>query len=128
MKSFRHTIIMTIGFLSLALGIVGALLPILPTAPFLILAAFCFANTNKRFHRYLVEHPQLGPPITDWEKHRVIRKKSKWLATIAILIGAGVAFAIIGPHYIFFATYGAIVPLILLFIWTKPSHPPDEAQ
>ena len=56
-----------IGMLSLVLGVVGIFLPLLPTTPFLLLSAWCFANSSERAHRWLTQHPQLGAIIYAWQ-------------------------------------------------------------
>ncbi|MEP2990102.1 MAG: YbaN family protein [Parasphingorhabdus sp.] len=71
------------GLASLALGGIGVILPLLPTVPFMILAAFCFANSSPRLERWLVEHKTFGPHIQNWRKGRAITRKGKWAATIA---------------------------------------------
>ncbi|PTQ66674.1 YbaN family protein [Pseudomonas sp. GV071] len=58
--------LLTLGWLSVVLGVVGIFLPVLPTTPFLLLAAACFARSSERFYRWLVDHPKLGPWIRDY--------------------------------------------------------------
>jgi len=68
------------GTLSLALGVIGIFLPLLPTTPFILLAAACFARGSARFHHWLVTHPRFGPLVRDWQAHRSIPLRAKCLA------------------------------------------------
>ena len=83
------------GCLALALGIAGAILPLLPTVPFIILAAFCFARSSPRLERQLLEHPHLGPHIHRWRTNGAISRKGKRAATAAFALSAllGILFA-----------------------------------
>ncbi|MEN0108508.1 MAG: YbaN family protein [Pseudomonas sp.] len=69
--------LLTIGWLSVVLGVVGIFLPVLPTTPFLLLAAGCFARSSERFYRWLVDHPKLGPWIRDYLDGNGIPLKGK---------------------------------------------------
>ena len=64
------------GFAAVALGIAGILLPLLPTVPFMILAAFCFARSSPRFEARLIEHPVFGPHIIRWRTNGAISRRS----------------------------------------------------
>lgn len=75
------------GWIFTALGVIGAFLPILPTTPFFLLAAYCFSKSSPRFHQWLLSLPVMGAGLRDWEKNRVIRPKAKALCIIMILIG-----------------------------------------
>jgi uncharacterized protein len=77
-----------LGWLSFALGVIGAFLPILPTTPFLILSAYLFSKSSPRFHTWLLDLPWAGGAIKDWEKNRVIRPRAKILCTIMLIISA----------------------------------------
>ena len=78
------------GILCLILGFIGVFLPLLPTTPFILLAAFCFSKSSERIHRWLLQHPRFGPLIRDWQEHRVIRPRAKLLAStmIGVTLGA----------------------------------------
>lgn len=74
------------GMLSVVLGIVGIFLPLLPTTPFMLLAAACFAQSSPRFHNALLESRTFGPIIKQWQAQRSIPKKSKNLAIFLVVV------------------------------------------
>ncbi|MFV0473818.1 MAG: YbaN family protein [Pikeienuella sp.] len=110
---------LVIGFIAVGLGAVGAALPVLPTVPFLLLAAFAFARSSPRFYDWLIGHPVFGPPIADWRAHGAIRRRVKWISTASI--GAAIIPAVVLslPAWLI-ATEAAILTLVLIFIWTRP--------
>lgn len=69
------------GLLSLVLAVLGVILPGLPTTPFVLLAAGCFAKASPRLHAWLLMHRWMGPMVRDWEAHRTLPLKVKYLAT-----------------------------------------------
>ena len=69
-----------LGAVSLAVGIVGIVLPLLPTTPFVLLAAACWAKASPRFHRWLHQHRYFGPMIQNWEEKRAVPRRAKYLA------------------------------------------------
>jgi hypothetical protein len=81
-----RAVLVAAGFVSVALGIAGLVLPVLPTTPFMLLAAACFARSSPRFHRWLLQHRTFGPIVAEWEAHRAIAWKTK-LWAIALMSG-----------------------------------------
>jgi len=77
----RRWMLVIAGCVSLLLGLIGAVLPGLPTTPFVLLAAACFAKASPRLHRWLIQHRWLGPMVRDWEAHHSLPLRIKWLAT-----------------------------------------------
>ena len=77
-----------LALLSLALGIIGAFLPILPTVPFILLAAWFAAKSSPRLLNWLEGHPKYGPPIHDWRVGGVVSRKAKWAATTMMSLSA----------------------------------------
>ena len=75
------------GWLSLAAGFVGIFLPLLPTVPFVLLAAFCFSRGSARCERWLLGHPRFGPWIEDWRANRAVPLRAKQLATLMMAAG-----------------------------------------
>jgi uncharacterized membrane protein YbaN (DUF454 family) len=79
------------GSVSLALGVLGIVLPGLPTTPFVLLAAACYARASPRLHAALLQHRLTGPMLRDWEAHRSLTRRTKAVAVGAMLLMVGVS-------------------------------------
>ncbi len=84
----RRTLYLIAGFASLILAGLGVLLPLLPTVPFVILAAFCFARSSPALEARLLEHRVFGPHILRWREHGAISRKGKRAALVAFAVSA----------------------------------------
>ena len=84
------------GLASLLLGALGILLPLLPTVPFVLLAAFCFARSSPRLEQKLVQHPRFGPHIEAWRSRGAISARGKRAAFVAFLISAAAGSVLLG--------------------------------
>jgi uncharacterized membrane protein YbaN (DUF454 family) len=112
-----------LGWLFVALGIVGAALPLMPTVPFLLMAAFCFERGSPRLHAWLIHHPKFGPPLVEWQKHRVIRWQGKLLSVGGLSLS--------GTYTVFFSdrplgikvAVAVMVVAVSIFILTRRSQP-----
>lgn len=114
------------GGLALAVGIAGIVLPLVPTTPLLLLAAFCFARASPRLEMWLVEHPRLGPPIRNWRAEGAISTRGKLAALIAIGATFTLSLVLRLPAHVLLiqaVTLGAVV----VFITTRPSPKPAPA-
>lgn len=78
--TLRQTLLVAAGLVALGLGLIGIVLPGLPTTPFVLLAAACFARASPRLHRWLTNHRYLGPMVRDWEANRSLPLRVKWIA------------------------------------------------
>lgn len=79
---------LTLGLTSVALGVIGIFLPILPTVPFMLLAAFFFARSNPVWEQRILEHPRFGPPIRAWRERGAIGRTAKVAALVALGVSA----------------------------------------
>jgi uncharacterized membrane protein YbaN (DUF454 family) len=75
-----------IAWISCGLGFIGVFIPILPTTPFLILAAFLFSKSSPRFHAWLMSIPVAGDGVRDWQANRTIKPKAKILCVSMLLL------------------------------------------
>ena len=109
-----------LGLISIVLGIIGIFLPLLPTVPFLLLAAVGFSKSSQRAHDWLINHPRLGPPIKDWREKGAIRPRAKRLATLCVAAAFGISIWLGVPVYAL-GLQAAVLLCVLLFIWSRPS-------
>jgi hypothetical protein len=98
---------LALGSVALGLGLVGTVVPLLPTTVFLLVAVWAFARSCPHLERALLEHPRLGPPIRDWRAHRCLSRRAKRVAVVAILASFGLSA---------YALDGAVLPLAALAI------------
>lgn len=92
MKQARHYALIVLGSLSLLLGALGVLLPVLPTTPFLLLAALCYMRSSPRLHRWLMGHRVFGPYIHSYVEHRAVTRTNRRIALI--VLWSGILFSI----------------------------------
>ena len=97
LKRFLYRLL---GFIAAGLGAVGAVLPIMPTVPFLLLAVFFFARSSPELERKILDHPQWGWQVRDWRERRAINRRAKIMAIGAMATGAvGTYFTLGHPWY-----------------------------
>ncbi|QDY69992.1 YbaN family protein [Qingshengfaniella alkalisoli] len=108
------------GCLSVAIGFVGAFLPLLPTVPLLILAAFCFARSSPKLHEWLLTHPIYGPHIRDWQERGAISRRAKRLAVASCVATFGIAL-LLGLPIRLLILQAVVLLSVCAFILTRPS-------
>jgi len=105
------------GGLFLAVGAVGIILPILPTVPFFLLAAFCFARSHPALAERLYEHPQYGPAMRAWRDRRAIPRRAKYASIAAMAAGVVFTGLAIGWPWVLISL--AILLTVGPWIWTR---------
>ena len=105
-------ILFVVGAFSLLLGLVGIVLPLLPTVPFLLLTAACWARASPRCHRWLLARPRLGAAIARWERERTVSRRTKWIALT--LLALSFAFTIIQLRHHAWLPYAVAVLGVVL--------------
>ena len=114
------------GWVCVALGAVGLVVPGMPTTVFLLVALWAFSKSSERFRTWLYDHKHLGPPIRDWHEHRVIPARAK-IAALAMMAASLAILATTGDWRLP-AVVGAILVPVAAFILSRPSRPAGEAR
>lgn len=104
------------------IALIGVPLPGLPTVPFLLLSAWSAGKGWPRLERWLLQHPQFGPPIRRWREHGVISRKAKCLASFMISLSMSLLWLSAAPRLLA-AILTCTVALVLLWLWRRPEAP-----
>ena len=108
------------GALALIAGIIGIFVPLLPTTPFVLLAAFCFSRGSARCERWLLEHPRFGPMVRDWRERHAVPLRAKQFATVMMAAGSlWAALTLASPM----AWLPALVcTVVAVWLWRLPTR------
>ena len=117
-RPIRRIAYLGAGIISVALGAIGAFLPLLPTVPFLILAAFCFARSNPVWEQKLLNHPRYGATLRAWRENGVVGRRAKWAATAAFVFSGVLGFIMLSLPW-------SLIPLGVglvcgTWLWRRP--------
>jgi hypothetical protein len=105
--------------LSIVIGLAGVLLPVLPTVPFLLLAAWAAGKGSPRMERWLLEHERFGPPIRRWRERRAVPRSAKWAATIGMSTSALWTVLAFEPPALKIAV-SLVLLAIGVWLWRRP--------
>ena len=107
------------GFVALGLGLAGIVLPVLPTTPFVLLAAACFARSSTRVHDWMLSHRLAGPLIREWQQHQAMPRKAKRAGFMLMALSFGSSILIVDSpwHRLFLALLGGV---LAYFLWRVP--------
>jgi uncharacterized membrane protein YbaN (DUF454 family) len=113
-------ILIGISVVSLVLGVVGAFLPVLPTTPFILLSAGCYARSSVRFYNWLMNHGKFGPALRKWKEAGAIGRQHKILAISMICITMGSSIAFFVPIFEVKIFLGIFAAFLIFFIGSRP--------
>ncbi|WP_027081058.1 YbaN family protein [Luteimonas mephitis] len=111
-----------LAYASLGLGLVGIVLPGLPTVPFVLLSAFAAARGSERLHRWLLAHRVFGPMIVDWQAYGAVRRRAKWMATLA-MAACGLVLWWTAPRAWMAAIGIGCMAVTAAWLWRRPEPP-----
>lgn len=113
----KRYLLITLGWLFVILGAIGAVLPLLPTTPFLILALACFAESSPRFHKMLLDNKWFGPPLAQWEQSKTIRRKIKHKVMVLIIATFGISIWVLSGRIELQLMLVCFCLILLTFVW-----------
>jgi uncharacterized protein len=122
-RAYRRHLLQALGWVCVALGAIGVVLPIMPTTVFLLIALWAFARSSPRLHTWLLTNPHFGPYIDDWEKHRIIPIRGKVMAVTMMSASAvWLALGTSAPVWVV-AVVALILVCVAAYILSRPSRP-----
>lgn len=119
-------LLLILGWTFLALGIVGAFLPLLPTTPFLILSLWAFSRSSQRLHDWLYHHRLLGPRLQDWRANRVIPLRVKLTAWGAMAASLAYATFVTRAPWPLLLGMAVVMLIGVVYVARCPSRPPAK--
>ena len=122
MREIRRTVYLAIGWVSLALSLIGLALPVMPTVPFVLVAFWAFSQSSPRLSRRLLANDRLGPPLRMWLRHNAISRRVKYVATLMMAGGCVFSWALGVPSWALAAQI-AICTAVAAYILTRPDPP-----
>lgn len=117
-RSWVRFLFITVGVISLILGIVGVVTPVLPTTPFILLSGYCFARGSERFHDWILAHRYFGPMIRAFRDEKRIPLKAKIFATVMIVVTMSVTSIFFVKKIYAIAAMATVGLLVVTYIWT----------
>ncbi|MFA3759995.1 DUF454 family protein [Yersinia sp. 2466 StPb PI] len=111
--------LITLGWLAVILATLGVVLPLLPTTPFLLLAAWCFARSSPRFHHWLLYRSWFGSYIRTWQQHRALPVGTKWKAILVTILTFAVSLWLVKIWWVRGVLLIMLI-LLLTFMWRMP--------
>ncbi|WP_294281448.1 YbaN family protein [uncultured Sphingomonas sp.] len=112
---------LALGVLCVGLGIVGALLPLMPTTIFLILAAGCFARSSPRLEAWLLDHPRFGPTLRAWRRDGAMSRRAKGMACGGMAIGYAIFLLTARPNTVLAIVVAFVMIGCATYIGTRPN-------
>ena len=120
-----RALLWTVGTFAFVLAALGAILPVLPTTPFLILAAACYARASTRFYNWLLNHRWFGTTIRAWRYHRGVPRRPRRVATVMVIVAFSVSTWFVSSWWLRGFLIGTAITL-LTWLWRLPIVEVDD--
>lgn len=115
----RRMLWIALAYAALGLGLVGIVVPGLPTTPFVLVAAWAAAKSSRTLHAWLLDHRLFGPMVRDWQARGAVSRRAKRMATGMMALCAVIMFAT-APKWWMAATGTACMAAVAAWLWRRP--------
>lgn len=123
----QRILLLSLGWLAIVLGTLGIVLPLLPTTPFVLLAAWCFARSSPRFHHWLLWRSPFGRYLRHWQRHRAMPPGAKGRAIVLIIITFAFSLWLVKLFWLRLLLL-VLLAILLLFMWRIPVVAEETTQ
>ena len=120
LANYKKIALLVCGYLFVALGVIGIVLPVMPTTVFLILALACFSNASPKLANWLLCHPRFGCSLRQWQTHKIIPLKAKIFASTSMAISYAILI-VLSPAAWLACIVGSIKIAVMSYIFSRPS-------
>jgi len=121
-------VLLGFGFFNVALGIIGAFMPGMPTTVFLIIALWAFSKSSERFRYWLWNHKRFGQPLRAWHEHKVIPPKAKAMAVSMMALSIVIITMVFAGNWVAPLAMTAVMTPIAAYILTRRAYVPSQAD
>ena len=121
MKRFARIGWLSLGMVCVALGVIGALLPLMPTTIFLILATACFARSSPRLEQWLLDHPRCGATLRAWRRDGAMSRRAKVMAVGGMVTGYAIFLVTLHSTAIVVCAVTVVLSGCAVYVWTRPT-------
>jgi len=119
-----RVVLLVLGMVALGLGVLGLLLPLVPSVPFFIAAAACFARAHRPWHDWMLRQRIVGPALHDWYRHRALPFWTKAALIAATSLSFAVSITLFARPAWLKLTLGAVALGIVAWLWQIPARRP----
>lgn len=116
-KIIQKHLLIIFGWLCIILALLGVILPLLPTTPFLIAALVFFSKSSPRFHQMLLNNKKFGPVLRQWEETRTMSRQTKYRASILIILSFSITLAVFHDNQQYQLLLATMACVLLFFVW-----------
>ena len=111
-----------LGVICVGLGVIGAVLPLMPTTVFMLIAAYAFARSSPKLHTWLLGHKIFGPLVHNWQAHRAVSRKAKYTSVISMIGIVFLSWILKAPLRILVIQV-VVLGAVAVFLLTRPNPP-----